>query len=275
MRIGNPPAAGLHFERPRTAEGVSPPVAFLQGRGDGAGGGVPVFAVVQFPGSNDDRDMRFALKSVLGAEAELVWHKQRELPAGTRAVLLPGGFSYGDYLRCGAMARFSPIMAAVRRFAEAGGFVLGTCNGFQVLCEEGLLPGALLRNQGLDFVCDWVHLRVERADTPFTTRVRPGRVLRIPIKHGEGCYFASSELLARLEANRQIVLRYCTPKGEIRAEANPNGSVAQIAGVVNERGNVFGLMPHPEHAVERELGGTDGREILGSLLDAVRESGSA
>jgi phosphoribosylformylglycinamidine synthase len=229
-----------------------------------------VFAVVQFPGSNDDRDMLFALKSVLGAPASLVWHKATELPRDTRAVLLPGGFSYGDYLRCGAMARFSPIMAAVRRFAEGGGFVLGTCNGFQILCEAGLLPGALVRNRDLHFVCDFVHLRVERADTAFTHRARPGQLLRLPIKHGEGCYYASPGLLAELEAKRQVVLRYATPAGVVGETANPNGSVGHIAGVVSEAGNVFGLMPHPEHAVETALGGTDGRILLGSLLDRVK-----
>jgi len=229
-----------------------------------------VFAVVQFPGSNDDRDMLFALKSVLGAPASLVWHKATELPRDTRAVLLPGGFSYGDYLRCGAMARFSPIMAAVRRFAEGGGFVLGTCNGFQILCEAGLLPGALVRNRDLHFVCDFVRLRVERADTAFTHRARPGQLLRLPIKHGEGCYYASPGLLAELEAKRQVVLRYATPAGVVGETANPNGSVGHIAGVVSEAGNVFGLMPHPEHAVETALGGTDGRILLGSLLDRVK-----
>jgi phosphoribosylformylglycinamidine synthase I len=167
-----------------------------------------LFAVVQFPGSNDDRDLHFALKSVLGAPAELVWHKAPELPAQTRAVLLPGGFSYGDYLRCGAMARHSPVMAAVRRFAAAGGPVLGVCNGFQVLCESGLLPGALVRNRGLHFVCEFAHVRVERAEPPFLSRARPGTVLRIPVKHGEGCYHAPPELLGRLEAQGQVLLRY-------------------------------------------------------------------
>jgi len=228
-----------------------------------------VFAVVQFPGSNDDRDMRFALKAVLGAEAELVWHKQPELPAGTRAVLCPGGFSYGDYLRAGAMAKYSPIMAAVRRFADAGGPVLGVCNGFQVLCESGLLPGALMRNHGLHFVCDFVHVRVEQAVRPFTSRARVGDVLRLPVKHGEGAYVATPEQLARLDDAGQVVLRYCGPDGELRDAANPNGSVAHVAGVRNERGNVMGLMPHPEHAVEAAIGGTDGRALLGSLVDAV------
>lgn len=229
-----------------------------------------MFAVLQFPGSNDDRDMVFALKSALAADVRLIWHKDSELPAGTGAVLLPGGFSYGDYLRAGAMARFSPVMAAVRRFAEAGGLVLGTCNGFQVLCEAGLLPGALLRNRDLHFVCEWVHVYVERADTPFTSRTQAGNVLRLPVKHGEGRYFAPAEQLADLEARRQVVLRYCAPDGSSCEAANPNGSVAHVAGIVNERGNVFGLMPHPEHAVEPALGGADGLRILGSLLDAVR-----
>jgi phosphoribosylformylglycinamidine synthase len=230
-----------------------------------------LFAVVQFPGSNDDRDMRFALKSVLGADARLVWHAEAELPPGTRAVLLPGGFSYGDYLRCGAMARFSPIMGAVRRFAEAGGPVLGTCNGFQVLCEAGLLPGVLRRNRDLHFVCDFVHVRVERAAAPFTSRARPGQVLRLPVKHGEGAFCASREELARLEANGQVVLRYCDASGA--PGGNPNGALHDVAGIRNEAGNVFGLMPHPEHAVEGAIGGRDGAVILGSLVDAVAAAG--
>lgn len=229
----------------------------------------PVFAVLQFPGSNDDRDLRFAVKSALGAEARLVWHKEPALPADTRAVLLPGGFSYGDYLRCGAMARFSPVMAAVRRFAEAGGPVLGTCNGFQVLCEAGLLPGALLRNHDLDFVCAWQPVRVEQAAAPFTSRARVGQVLRIPIKHGEGRYVVAPAELERLTAAGQVVLRYCDAEGAVTAAANPNGSAGNVAGVRNAAGNVMGLMPHPEHAVEALTGGTDGLLILGSLADAV------
>ncbi len=228
------------------------------------------FAVLQFPGSCDDRDMRFALKTVLGAEAELVWHREPELPAETRAVLLPGGFSYGDYLRAGAMARFSPIMAAVKRFAEAGGLVLGTCNGFQVLCEAGLLPGVLRRHRDLHFVCETSCLRVEHSEAPFTSRAHAGQVLRVPIKHGEGAYFASAHELERIEANDQVLLRYCEPDGTVSQAANPNGSLGNIAGIVNAAGNVFGLMPHPEHAVEGAIGGSDGAAILGSLLDAVR-----
>ncbi len=228
-----------------------------------------MFAVLQFPGSNDDRDMVFAMKSVLGADARLIWHKDAELPAGTKSVLLPGGFSYGDYLRCGAMARFSPIMTAVTRFAAAGGPVLGTCNGFQVLCEAGLLPGVLLRNRDLAFVCEPTHLRVEQVAAPFTSRAALAQVLQIPIKHGEGRYHVTPDELARLDAAGQVVLRYCTPEGDVTEAANPNGSVGNVAGVRNAAGNVMGLMPHPEHAVEALTGSLDGRAILGSLIDFV------
>ena len=220
----------------------------------------PRVAVVVFPGSNDDRDAALAFEG-LGADPVLVWHAEPELPE-VGAVALPGGFSYGDYLRCGAIARFAPVMSAVQRFAGEGGLVLGICNGFQVLCEAGLLPGALRPNASLSFVCRDVSLRVERTDTPFTTRVEAGQSLTIPVKHGEGCYFADEELLAELEANGQIVLRY---------EDNPNGSIADVAGVTNREGNVFGLMPHPEHAVDPLLGSSDGALVLGSLVDAARE----
>ena len=229
-----------------------------------------MFSVIQFPGSLDDRDMRFALESVLKASARLVWHKELELPAETTGVVLPGGFSYGDYLRCGAMAQYSPIMAAVKRFAAAGGPVLGVCNGFQVLCESGLLPGALIRNQNLHFGCEFVQLRVERSAAPFTSRATVGQLLRIPIKNGEGAYYAAPEVLARIEANGQIMLRYCDERGSVSPASNPNGSLANIAGITNERGNIFGLMPHPEHAVEPAIGGTDGLFLLGSLVDATR-----
>jgi phosphoribosylformylglycinamidine synthase subunit PurQ / glutaminase len=223
----------------------------------------PAIAVVTFPGSNDDRDAVLALRR-LGADARAVWHAERGLPPGTTAVVLPGGFSYGDYLRCGAIARFAPVMQAVARFAHDGGLVLGICNGFQVLCEARLLPGVLRPNASLEFVCRDVGLRLEHAGTAFTARAEPGQTLTIPIKHGEGCYFADDELLVELERNGQIVLRY---------EQNPNGSVASVAGVCNERGNVFGLMPHPEHAVDPLVGSssTDGALILGSLVDAARE----
>ena len=216
-------------------------------------------AVVTFPGSNDDRDACRALE-LLGAEPVSVWHGDAELP-NVGAVVLPGGFSYGDYLRAGAIARFSPAMRAVSEFAGTGGVVLGICNGFQVLCEAGLLPGALRRNASLDFVCEDVDVRVERTDTPFTAHATEGEVLTIPVKHGEGCWYASPELVAALEAAGQIVLRY--------AGRNPNGSVADVAGVVNHRRNVMGLMPHPEHAVDALLGPTGGVPILGSLVAAA------
>ena len=220
----------------------------------------PKIAVLVFPGSNDDRDAALALEG-LGAEPTLVWHAEPALPE-VAAVVLPGGFSYGDYLRCGAIARFAPVMTALARFAAEGGLVLGICNGFQVLCEAGLLPGTLRPNASLSFVCRDVGLVVERTDTPFTGRCEPGQPLTIPVKHGEGCYFADGALLAHLEATDQIVLRYSD---------NPNGSIGDIAAVTNEAGNVLGLMPHPEHAVDELLGSSDGALILGSLVDSARE----
>ena len=220
----------------------------------------PRVAVITFPGSNDDHDAALALTE-LGAEAVPVWHADRELP-DVRAVVLPGGFSYGDYLRAGALARFAPVMESVRALAADGGLVLGICNGFQVLCEAGLLPGALRPNHSLSFVCRDVPLTVERTDTPFTARCAKGQRLSIPIKHGEGCFFAGPELLPELERSDQIVLRY---EGE-----SPNGSVAGIAGIVNAQGNVMGVMPHPEHAVDALTGSTDGALLLGSLVDAAR-----
>jgi phosphoribosylformylglycinamidine synthase subunit PurQ / glutaminase len=222
----------------------------------------PVIPVVVFPGSNDDRDAQLALER-LGAEAPRVWHTERELPSGTAAVVLPGGFSFGDYLRCGAIARFSPVIEAVTAFAAGGGLVLGICNGFQVLTEAGLLPGALRPNASLAFVCRDVPLTVTRTDTPFTARCTEGQSLTIPVKHGEGCWFADDDLLAHLDSTGQIALRYADG-------GNPNGAIADVAGVLNEDGNVFGLMPHPEHAVDALLGSTDGALILGSLIDAAR-----
>jgi phosphoribosylformylglycinamidine synthase subunit PurQ / glutaminase len=221
----------------------------------------PRIAVIVFPGSNDDRDAAWAL-GALGAEPVAVWHAERELP-DVEAVVLPGGFSYGDYLRCGALARFAPAMEAVADFAAEGGPVLGICNGFQILCEAGLLPGVLRPNASLTFVCRDVALRVERTDTAFTTRCGPQQRLRIPIKHGEGCWFADEKLLAKVVDLDQIVLRY---DGD-----NPNGSVADVAGVCNAEGNVMGLMPHPEYAVDPLLGSGDGALILASLVDAARE----
>ena len=217
------------------------------------------FGVLRFPGSCDEVDALEAARRV--GDAELIWHGDRDL-AGADAIVVPGGFSYGDYLRAGAIARFAPAMESVISFAREGGLVLGICNGFQVLCEAGLLPGALRPNASLSFVCRNVGLVVERTDTPFTSRCEPGQRLRIPIKHGEGCYFADGPLLSRLEANGQIALRY---------EDNPNGSIGDIAAVANEAGNVLGLMPHPEHAVDPLLGSVDGELVLGSLVDAARE----
>jgi phosphoribosylformylglycinamidine synthase len=227
----------------------------------------PLIAVTVFPGSNDDRDACHALE-LLGAHAVRVWHTETELPRETAAVVLPGGFSYGDYLRCGAIARFSPVMKAVSAFAADGGLVLGICNGFQILTEAGLLPGVLRPNASLSFVCRDVDLVATRTDTPFTSRCSGGQQLTIPVKHGEGCWFADADLLAQLEGDGQLVLRYA-------AGMNPNGAVADVAGVINEDGNVFGLMPHPEHAVDPLLGSTDGALVLGSLVDAARLSAAA
>jgi len=229
------------------------------------------FAVVVFPGSNCDHDAHYAASQVLGQEAELVWHKDTSL-RGADAVILPGGFAHGDYLRTGAIARFSPIMQEVKRFAAAGGPVLGICNGFQVLLEAGLLPGAMLRNRSLHFRCEFVHVRVEQVDTPFTLAASPSQLLKIPIAHGEGNYFAPPDVVERLERNRQVVFRYVTPAGEPTDEANPNGSVNNIAGICNEARNVVGLMPHPERACELAVGSADGLVLLQS---AVRRFGTA
>ncbi|HEV7730919.1 MAG TPA: phosphoribosylformylglycinamidine synthase subunit PurQ [Candidatus Binatia bacterium] len=221
------------------------------------------WGVVVFPGSNDDRDTLRMAERTLGDEAIALWHKDRDLH-GVDCVLLPGGFSYGDYLRCGAMARFSPVMEAVGEHAKAGGLVLGICNGFQTLCEAGLLPGALIRNRGLRFVCDVATIRVETSDTPFTYGCRAGELLQLPIKHGEGCYVADEETLARLEADGQVVFRYADRAGRSVPEANPNGSLANVAGVCNPGRNVVGLMPHPEHAVDRLTAGEDGLKLFRS-----------
>jgi phosphoribosylformylglycinamidine synthase len=226
----------------------------------------PRIAVVSFPGSNDDHDAVWALQA-LGAAPVRVWHTEADLP-DVEAVVLPGGFSFGDYLRCGAIARFSPVMRAVERFAGSGGLVLGICNGFQILCEARLLPGTLRPNESLSFVCEDVAIVVERTDTAFTSRCGGRRTLTIPVKHGEGCWFADDELLGQLETNRQILLRYASG-------ANPNGAVADVAGVLNAEGNVLGLMPHPEHAVDPLLGSGDGALLLASLVDAARLSRAA
>jgi phosphoribosylformylglycinamidine synthase I len=226
------------------------------------------FSVIVFPGSNCDHDAYWAATNVLGQSAELIWHKDTDLK-GPDVVVLPGGFAHGDYLRTGAMARFSPIMREVKAFADRGGVVIGICNGFQILLEAGLLPGAMLRNRGLKYRCEHVHVRVEQTDTPATSGAHTGQVLRIPIGHGEGNYYAPPDLLQRIEGNRQVVLRYATPEGQLEDDANPNGSVNAIAGICNEGRNVVGMMPHPERACEPALGSTDGLVILESLVKAM------
>jgi phosphoribosylformylglycinamidine synthase len=224
-------------------------------------------AVVVFPGINRERDMARALTLISGRAPAMVWHADAALPEGTDLVVLPGGFSYGDYLRCGAIAARAPIMGAVREHAEKGGLVLGVCNGFQILCEAGLLPGVLLRNAGLKFICRDVHMRVERSDTPFTRGYNAGQVIRVPTAHGEGNYFASPETLAQLEAEGRVLFRYTDPEGKLAASANVNGATNAIAGVLSEKHNVLGLMPHPENHVETIMGSTDGRGLFAGLVD--------
>src|SRR5207248_2996333 len=226
------------------------------------------FAVLQFPGSNCDQDCVHVLGNVLGHSARLLWHKETSL-GNTDAVIIPGGFSYGDYLRTGAIARFSPIMQAVQAFAANGGLVLGVCNGFQILCEAGLLPGALIRNRSLQFRCESVFLKTVSPDSPFTNQIPADKLLRLPVAHGEGCYFADDETLAKLKANQQILWRYVDANGEGTDAANPNGSLDNIAGICNERRNVAGLMPHPERASEPILGCADGRLVFESLIHAL------
>ena len=225
------------------------------------------WGVIVFPGSCDDQDVFDSLARDMEQEVDFLWHKD-DLKGGYDCLVLPGGFSYGDYLRCGAMARFSPVMGGVIDFARRGGLVLGICNGFQILCESGLLPGALVRNAGLKFVCRQVSLRVEETDTPFTREIKKGQLLKIPVKHGEGCYYADAVTLEQLRNNRQILLRYADAKGKPAAAANPNGSLDNIAGICNETRNVFGLMPHPEDACNKILGSDDGLKIFSSIAAA-------
>jgi phosphoribosylformylglycinamidine synthase I len=225
------------------------------------------FAVVVFPGTWSDHDCQYVLHNVLQQDADLVWHRETDL-SRYDCVVLPGGFSYGDYLRTGAIARFSPVMEAVVRHAQAGRPVIGICNGFQILCEAGLLPGALLRNDSLQFRCQDVHLRVENTASPFTRRCTRGDVLRVPISHGEGSYYADDATLDDLEASGRVAFRYCTADGQITPEANPNGSLRNIAGIVNARGNVLGMMPHPERASEGLIGGSDGLVLWRSVIEA-------
>jgi phosphoribosylformylglycinamidine synthase len=226
------------------------------------------FAVIQFPGSNCDQDCIAAINGIEGLRAEYVWHKETSLESFD-AIVLPGGFSYGDYLRCGAIARFSPIMQAVVSDARAGKLVLGTCNGFQILCEAGLLPGALVRNRSLRFVCDMITTRVEVSDSLFTHGCPEGSLLRLPLAHGEGCFFADAPTLAELNLNRQVILRYADKDGRVVPEANPNGSIENIAGICNRERNVFGLMPHPDRASDERLGSADGVKIFRSMIQTI------
>lgn len=225
------------------------------------------FGIIVFPGTWSERDCHHALTACMGQQADYVWHREKDL-VGYDALVLPGGFSYGDYLRCGAIARFSPVMDAIVRHAVAGGLVIGICNGFQVLCEAGLLPGVLMRNRSLQFRCEPVHLRSETINSPFTRACMPGQVLRIPIAHGEGNYFADPDTLAMLDRDDRVAFRYCRPDGTLADDANPNGSVENIAGILSERRNVLGMMPHPERASEAVLGGTDGMLIWRSMIEA-------
>ncbi len=231
------------------------------------------FSIVVFPGSNCDHDAYHAAKHVLGQDAEFVWHKETSLK-GADVVVLPGGFSHGDYLRTGAIARFSPVMTAVGDFVRSGGPVLGICNGFQILCEAGLLPGAMLRNRDLKFHCEHVHIRVEQTDTPFTLRASKGQVLRVPIAHGEGNYYAQPEVISELEASGRVIFRYSDPGGQITDAANPNGALNSIAGICNPQRNVVGLMPHPERACETALGSADGLVLFESVVSALSSQGA-
>ena len=227
------------------------------------------FGIVVFPGTWSDTDCHHAVNGVLGQEAGYIWHKETLL-SGYDCIVLPGGFSYGDYLRPGAMAGLSPIMDAVKDFAGSGGLVIGICNGFQILCESGLLPGALLRNKHLEYRCQWTNLRTERVDTPFTLACEPGQVLKVPVSHGEGNYYADAATLDHLESEGLVLFRYCEPSGEVTLEANPNGAARNIAGIVNAQGNVLGMMPHPERCCEEILGSVDGSLLFQSIVESVK-----
>jgi len=227
------------------------------------------FGILVFPGTWSDTDCHYVVRDLLHQEAGYIWHQQQHLQ-GYDCIIVPGGFSYGDYLRAGAIARFSPVMAALGPFAASGGLVIGICNGFQILCEAGLLPGVLMRNQHLEYRCQWTHLRTERADTPFTRRCAPGQVLEVPVSHGEGNYYADAPTLARLEEEGRVLFRYCDASGAVTPAANPNGSAHNIAGIINEGGNVLGMMPHPERACEALLGSSDGNRIFQSIIDSCR-----
>ena len=226
------------------------------------------FGVVVFPGTWSDKDCFYVIDQVLHQPVEYIWHKDTDL-TGFDCIILPGGFSYGDYLRCGAIARFSPVMKSVEAFANAGGLVYGICNGFQILCESGLLPGVLIRNDHLQFRCEWTSLRIENADSPFTSKAEAGQIISVPISHGEGNYFADSATLYEIEKNNQVIFRYSSPEGCIDRENNPNGSLNNIAGITNKEGNVLGMMPHPERCCDPLLGSTDGEVIFRSISDTL------
>ena len=226
------------------------------------------FGVVVFPGTWSDKDCFYVIDQVLHQPVEYIWHKDTDL-TGFDCIILPGGFSYGDYLRCGAIARFSPVMKSVEAFANAGGLVYGICNGFQILCESGLLPGVLIRNDHLQFRCEWTSLRIENSASPFTSKAEAGQVISVPISHGEGNYFADSATLDEIEKNNQVIFRYSSPEGCIDRENNPNGSLNNIAGITNREGNVLGMMPHPERCCDPLLGSTDGEVIFRSISDTL------
>lgn len=230
------------------------------------------FGVIVFPGSNCDHDAYHVVSKHVGQPVDFIWHKQTDL-SGYDALIVPGGFSYGDYLRAGALAQFSPVMNSVKEFAERGKYVFGICNGFQILCEAGLLPGALIRNENLHFVCKYTNVKVENRNTPYTSEIKSDEVLSIPIAHAEGNYVCDDDTFQRLEENNQIVFRYCDETGEATSESNPNGSRSNIAGICNENGNVLGMMPHPERACEELLGSNDGRDIFRSLTNAISRNG--
>jgi phosphoribosylformylglycinamidine synthase len=240
--------------------------------GEGAVRNLMQAAVIVFPGINRERDMARTLKLISGRAPAMVWHADTDLPAGTDLVVIPGGFSYGDYLRCGAIAARAPIMDAVRTHAARGGLVLGVCNGFQILCETGMLPGALMRNQNLKFICRDIYLRVERSDTPFTGGYNAGQVIRVPVAHGEGNYIADGKTIARLEGEGRVLFRYASPDGMIDPDWNHNGAINAIAGILNEDGNVLGMMPHPENHVEPVMGCTDGRGLFAGLVDHLKQA---
>lgn len=227
------------------------------------------FGIVVFPGTWSDTDCYYVVKEILGQQADYVWHRDNDL-SPYDCVVLPGGFSYGDYLRCGAIARFSPVMTALHDFARKGYPVIGICNGFQILCESGLLPGVLRRNHHLEYRCQWTSLLTERTDTPFSRNCRPGQVLQVPVSHGEGNYYAADATIAQLEEEGRVLFRYCQPSGEVNEPANPNGSIHNIAGIVNEQGNVLGMMPHPERSCEELLGSADGNLIFQSIVDSCQ-----